>query len=181
MESVSSGHAIKIRCLPYKKDWIRKQSKGRRDGLGDRILAPLAVLPLSFWNKRLTSTVPLAALAVLPQSFWNKWLSSTVPLAVLAVLPQSFWNKRLSLSVCFKKGKTASVALIMSPNLTRWPLSCLLIKSFFYDSVQSCILVYNKSACIRSTGSVIKKLSHCCTINIHWFTYSTGCHCSLAM
>ena len=42
---------------PQKKDWFRRQGKGRPVGLGDRILAALAVLPLSFWNKWLNSII----------------------------------------------------------------------------------------------------------------------------
>ena len=35
-------------CDTYKKDLIRRQGKGCHVGLGDRILAALAVLPQSF-------------------------------------------------------------------------------------------------------------------------------------
>ena len=82
--------------------------------MGDRILAALAVLPWAFWNKRLSSTVPLAALAVWPRSLWNKWLSSTI---------------------CFNKTEPKQLAWqgFCPPNLTWRPLPCLLNQSFFYD------------------------------------------------
>ena len=48
---------------------LEDKAKVVASGLGERILARLAVLPQSILKKRLSSTVPLAALAVLPQSF----------------------------------------------------------------------------------------------------------------
>ena len=43
--------------IPQKKDLFRRQGEGRHVGLGDRILAALAVLPRSFLNKRMSSTI----------------------------------------------------------------------------------------------------------------------------
>ena len=67
--------------------------------------------------------------------FWNKRLSSTVPLAVLAVLPRFFLKQTVEFNHLLQKdlGTTASAARILSPNPMRRPLPCLLIQSFFYE------------------------------------------------
>ena len=94
---------------PQKKDLIRRQGKGCSVGLGDRILAALAVLPRSFLNKQLNSTICFKKTKAKQLVQQGRPLNSTV---------------------CFKK--TASAARILSRNLTQRPLPCLLIQSFFY-------------------------------------------------
>ena len=76
---------------------------------GDRILAALAALPRSIWNKQLSSTV---------YSKYNGWVQLFVP-------------KRLA-EFNRSRGKTASAARILFPEQTQRPLPCLLIQSFFY-------------------------------------------------
>ena len=116
----------------------RRQGKGRRIRLGDRILAALAVWPQSIWNKRMSSTVPLATLAVLARSFWNKWLSSTSNVELNRFF-QIDWSKTAS----------AATARILSPNPTQRPLPCLRIQSFFY-------------------GAILQLFSFCCWTNVVW-------------
>ena len=148
---------LKLRAK--KKDWIWSQGKCRRVGLGDIILA---------------------ALAILPWSFWNKWLSSTVPLCPANCFASVFLKQALELNRLFKKdrGKTASAARILSPNPTWQPLPCLLIKSFFYGENTVCCggawycAVYNKALWIpllcavgRRGGGSLKQHVCCC-----WYT-----------
>ena len=66
---VFDSDSVVCSLTPWYDHRRRIELEDKALGLGDRILAALAVLPWSFWNKRLTSTVPLAALAVLPRPF----------------------------------------------------------------------------------------------------------------
>ena len=73
-----------------KKDRIRRQGKGRRICLGDRILAALAVLPRSIWNKRSSSTVysiSVYGYVHQPKSYINWHLSKQIKQIFAEIIP----------------------------------------------------------------------------------------------
>ena len=96
----------------------------------------LAVLPWSFWNKRLSSTVELN------HSFQTDWGKTAIAAREKVELNRLFQIDR---------GKTASVARILSPNPTRQSLPCLLIQSFFYAHSSLQCLYTNNIASKQST------------------------------
>ena len=91
---------------------IEFEDKAKVVGLGDRILAALAVI----WNKRLNSAVCFKK-------------TEAKQLAQKGGLFQK------------DQGKTAGAVRILFPNSTRRPLLCLLIQSFFYAQ-DECNLIW---------------------------------------
>ena len=58
--------------------FIKKTRRRSSHRIGGQNPCPLVVLPRSFLNKHMSSTIPLAGLAVLPRSFFNKRMNSTI-------------------------------------------------------------------------------------------------------